>query len=163
MTCSTRQVDVIVGSSSSGALLRSIFEAAGGIVETEYTNAYTNNSNDLLISTVPGNLSCNSILFLNWRPTDDEEELRQSFADLISTVILHVISHQFTSIAFPAIGCGRHGCSPEIVVKSMINAIKSQLILRKHPLMIKIIIQPGQQALYDEFCKQLLESKDSKY
>ncbi|CAF0956028.1 unnamed protein product [Didymodactylos carnosus] len=43
-------------------------------------------------------------------------------------------------VAFPAIGCGKHGCSVDVVVKTM----------------------PEQQNIFDEFCKQVLASQVGK-
>ncbi|UJR30282.1 hypothetical protein I4U23_017820 [Adineta vaga] len=131
-------VDIIVGSSSSTALLEGIFRAAGSAVRTEYMNEQKNDPNAVLISTIPGSLS-------------------------LSTVIVHVISYRFTSIAFPAIGCGKHGCSVDVVVKTMVKEIKNQLTLRNYPLTVKFVIEASQQGLYDEFCRQVLKKENRNY
>jgi O-acetyl-ADP-ribose deacetylase (regulator of RNase III) len=78
-------------------------------------------------------------------------------------VMQHLIQYNFTSIAFPAIGCGEHGCSIDVIVKTMVNEIKNQLIMRNLPLTVKFIIQPNQQNIYDEFCKQVLATQNSKF
>jgi O-acetyl-ADP-ribose deacetylase (regulator of RNase III) len=64
------------------------------------------------------------------------------------------------SIAFPAIGCGQHGCSVEIVVNTFVLEMKKQLINRSLPWKVKFIVQPDQQNIYDEFCKQALTTHD---
>jgi hypothetical protein len=76
------------------------------------------------------------------------------------TVIQNVLSYNYTSIAFPAIGCGEHDCSVDIVVKSMVREMKKQIQKRKLSWTVKFIIQPNQQNVFDEFCKQLLSTHD---
>jgi len=101
------------------------------------------------------------LFFLKWEPNKDPDILRQSIIDLIWNLIQNVSSHNFTSIAFPAIGCGEHACSVDVVVKTMVREMKQQITNRKLPWTVKFIVQPNQQNVYDEFCKQLLSSDDS--
>ncbi|CAF1415425.1 unnamed protein product [Rotaria sordida] len=70
----------------------------------------------------------------------------------------NVISCNYTSIAFPAIGCGKHDCSINIVVKTMIREVKKQIETRNLSCLVKFIIEPYRQNIYDEFCKQLFSS-----
>jgi hypothetical protein len=133
---------------------------AGDEVKTAYNIEYQNNSNAILISTPPGTLPCKRIFFVQWQPATDEAILRQSLVDLIWTVIQNVISYKFTSVAFPAIGCGKHGCSVDVVVKTLVKEMKNQLTMRNLPLTVKFVIQPDQQNIYDEFCKQVLTAQD---
>ena len=72
------------------------------------------------------------------------------------------MAHNYTSIAFPAIGCGKHGCSIDIVAKTMVKTMKEQLADRKLSLLVKFVIEPDQQNVYDEFCKQVLMSNEGK-
>jgi hypothetical protein len=113
----------------------------------------------LIISTPPGQLPCKRIFFLKWEPDVNEDVLRQSIVDFISNVIQNAKSYNFTSIAFPAIGCGEHGCSVDIVVKTMVREITNQLTMRKLPLTVKFVVPPKQQNIYDEFCKVVLASQ----
>ncbi|CAF2747523.1 unnamed protein product [Rotaria sp. Silwood2] len=153
-------VDAIIGSSSSIALQQTIIEAAGNEVKTAYETEYRRNPNSILISTPPGQLSCQRIFFLKWKPNVDDSILRQSIVDFIWTVIQNVISYNYTSVAFPAIGCGGYGCSVDIVVKTMVREIKNQLKTRNLSLTVKFVIQPEQKNIYDEFCKQVLASEE---
>jgi O-acetyl-ADP-ribose deacetylase (regulator of RNase III) len=155
-------VDVIVGSSSSGILRRTIINAAGNEIQIAYNNEYKNNPNSLLIVTPPGALLCKRIFFIKWEPAADEEILRQSLVDVMWNVVQHVITYKFTSIAFPAIGCGKHGCSIDVVVKTMVKEMKEQLMKRNLPWTVKFLLQPDQQNIYDEFCNQLLTTQDGK-
>ncbi|CAF1460980.1 unnamed protein product, partial [Rotaria sp. Silwood1] len=156
----TQKVDVIIGSSSSIVLTQTIIEAAGDEVKTTYETESKRNPNSILISTPPGQLSCRRIFFLKWKPDADNSILRQSIIDFIWNVIQNIISCNYTSVAFPAIGCGGYGCSVDIVVKTMVREIKNQLKTRNLSLTVKFVIQPEQQNIYDEFCKQVLASKE---
>ncbi len=153
-------MDVIIGSSSSEILKKAIIKVAGDEVQTAYDAEYQNNPNDILISTPPGTLPCKRIFFVKWQPAKDETILRQSIVDLMWTVIQNVISYKFTSLAFPAIGCGQHGCSVDVIVKTMVKEMKNQLTMRNLALTVKFVIQPNQQNIYDEFCKQVLATQD---
>ncbi|CAF1500604.1 unnamed protein product, partial [Rotaria sordida] len=153
-----QNVDVIIGSSSSENLRQALIKAAGYEVEHAYNQAYEDNSNSLIISTPSGQLPCKEIFFIKWKPNKDPEILRQSIIDLISNVMQNVISCNYTSIAFPAIGCGKHACSVDIVVKTMIREVKKQIQTRKLSCLVKFIIESNQQNIYDEFCKQLFSS-----
>jgi O-acetyl-ADP-ribose deacetylase (regulator of RNase III) len=156
-------VDVIIGSSSSANLMRAIFEAAGDDVQQAYNLECQNNSHAILISTVPGDLPCKRIFFLEWKPDRNEEKLRQSLVDRIWMAMQHLIQYNFTSIAFPAIGCGEHGCSIDLIVKTLVKELKHQLIIRNLPLTVKFIIQSNQQNIYDEFCKQVLTTQNGMF
>ncbi|CAF1261926.1 unnamed protein product [Adineta ricciae] len=157
-----QNVDVIIGSSSSENLQRALFKAGGDEVETTYHKEDTGNPNSLIISTPPGNLPCKRVFFLRWEPASDPDELRQSIIDLIWNLIQNVNSHHFSSIAFPAIGCGEHACSVDVVVKTTVREMKKQILTRKLPWTVKFIIEPNQQTIYDEFCRHLLSSDDNK-
>ncbi|CAF4183686.1 unnamed protein product, partial [Rotaria sordida] len=157
----TRQkVDVIIGSSSSDFLREAIITAAGNKIRMVYDRELKKHPNSILIETPSGALPCKQIFFVKWEPDYDEKVLEQSLVDLISTVVHSVKSHQFTSIALPAIGCGQYGCSIDIVVKTMVIEMKKYLINRNLPWTIKFVIEPNRQDIYDEFCKQILTTQD---
>jgi hypothetical protein len=42
----------------------------------------------------------------------------------------------------------------------MVKEVKNQLTMRNLPLTVRFVIQPGQQHIYDEFCKQVLATQD---
>ncbi|CAF3698920.1 unnamed protein product [Rotaria sp. Silwood1] len=156
-----QNVDVIIGSSSSENLRQVLIKAGGDEVETTYYQTYLDNPNSLIISTPPGQLPCKRIFFIKWEPNKDPELLRQSVIDLIWNVIQNVISYNYVSVAFPALGCGEHACSINVVVETMIREIRKEIQNRKLSLLVKFIIQPNQQNVYDEFCKQLLSSDEN--
>ncbi|CAF1149153.1 unnamed protein product [Adineta steineri] len=152
----SQKVDVIIGSLSSENLRQSLLIAGGREVQAAYEKEYENNPNSLIISIPPGELPCKRLFFLRWEPDEDPDILRQSISDLIWNLIQNVNSHNFNSIAFPAIGCGEHACSVDIVVKTMVKEMKQQIMQRKLAWTVKFIIQPNQQNIYDEFRRQLL-------
>jgi len=73
-------------------------------------------------------------------------------------VVRNVLSHKYTSIAFPAIGCGEHACSVDVIVKTMVKEMKQRIEKENLPWTVKFIVHPSQQNVYDEFCKQVLSS-----
>ncbi|CAF4036316.1 unnamed protein product, partial [Rotaria sp. Silwood1] len=129
-----QKIDVIIGSSSSGILKKAIMKAAGRNIRTAYREQCQKNPNSLIVSLPSGQLSCKQIFFVKWEPDPNEEFLRQSLVDFIWTVIQNIISYKFTSVAFPAIGCGEHRCPVDLVVKTMVKEIKNQLKMRNIPL-----------------------------
>ena len=135
-----------------------MLRAAGDEAQTAYTKEQTRNPNAAIIITPGGHLHCEKIFFFNWEPNKDKNILRQSIVDLIANVVQHVHSHKYTSIAFPALGCGEHACSVDIVVKTIVKEMKQQLEKNSLSWTIKFIIHASQQNVYDEFCKQVLSS-----
>ncbi|UJR24224.1 hypothetical protein I4U23_027191 [Adineta vaga] len=155
-----QKVDVIIGSSSSGILIQSILKAAGLSVERVYNTELQNHPNAILIETPGGFLHCKRIFMVKWEPNSNTEILQYSLMDLISTVIQATNSHKFTSIAFPAIGCGNLACSVDLVVETMVYEMKKCLIQRKLSWTVKFIVEPNQQNIYDEFWTQISKRQD---
>ncbi|CAF2973087.1 unnamed protein product, partial [Rotaria sp. Silwood2] len=114
-----QNVDVIIGTSSSVNLKNAILDAAGTAARTAYNAELSKNLQPILISIPSGGLPCKKIFLIKWRPEQDEAKLRKSIADFISIAIIYVIEHGFTSVAFPAIGCGGHQCSTDLVITTM--------------------------------------------
>ncbi|CAF4093803.1 unnamed protein product, partial [Rotaria sordida] len=155
-----QKVDVIIGSSSSRFLRKAILTAAGNEIQTAYNLELKNHPNSILIETLSGALPCKQIFFVQWKPDNDEKVLEQSLVDLISTVVQNVKSHNFTSFALPAIGCGKYHCSIDIVVKTMVLEMKKHLMTKNLPWTVKFVVEPDQENIYDEFCKQLFTRED---
>ncbi|CAF0950887.1 unnamed protein product [Rotaria sp. Silwood1] len=155
-----QKVDVIIGTSSSGFLRQAITEAAGNEVQKAYKKELNSHPNSTLIAVPSGALPCKQIFFVKWEPNDDEDILRQSIIDFMSTVVQNMISYKFTSVAFPAVGCGLHGCSTQIVIGTMILEMKKHLLKRDLCWKIKFVVQPDQENIYDEFCKVLITHDD---
>ncbi|CAF1250021.1 unnamed protein product [Adineta steineri] len=156
----TQKVDVIIGNSSSDILKKEIMNAAGNDVKIAYAKEYENNQKSLILSIPSGKLPCKQIFFIKWDPDRNEDVLQQSIVDFIWNIIQNVILYKFTSVAFPAIGCGQYRCPTNIVVKTMVKEIKHQLAMRNIPLTVKFVIQSKQQTIFNQFCNQILSSRE---
>jgi len=132
---------------------------AGEEVYKAYEKENNCNPNSLLISTIPGNLLCKRIFFLKWKPDENENILRQSINDFIWNVIQNVLSYQYDSIAFPSIGCGHSNISTQIIIQTLINQLIYQIKNRNLSLIIKFIILPDDNQIYQQFYQQLLNSE----
>lgn len=77
-------------------------------------------------------------------------------------VVQNTMSHKFQSIAFPAIGCGLHGCPTDVVIHTMVLEMKKNIMRRDLPWTVKFVVQPDQPNIYDEFCKEALTTQDGK-
>ncbi|CAF2060473.1 unnamed protein product [Rotaria magnacalcarata] len=150
------EVDVIIASSSSAILQKAILDAAGEESQRAYDKELKTHSNATLFTLPSGALPCKKIFLVTWMPDKDEKVLQRSLTDLIYTVVLNTQQHNFTSIALPAIGCGKIGCSMEIVVKTMVHAMKANPMERSLPWKVKFVVETTQAKVYEEFCKQLL-------
>ncbi|CAF1227586.1 unnamed protein product [Adineta steineri] len=156
----TQKVDVIIGNASSDILKKEIMNAAGNDVKIAYAKEYENNQKSLILSIPSGKLPCKQIFFIKWDPDRNEDVLQQSIVDFIWNIIQNIILYKFTSVAFPAIGCGQYRCPTNIVVKTMVKEIKHQLAMRNIPLTVKFVIQPKQQTIFNQFCNQILSSRE---
>lgn len=139
-----------------------ILDAAGKEIAASYHKQTKEDPNALLLVLDHGHLPCKKIFVSKWVPSKDKEDLQRSLADLVGNVIQHVIAHQCASIALPAIGCGKHGCSVDVVVKTMVCELKEHLRIRNLPLKVKIVIEASQKTVYEEFCTRILPLHDSK-
>ncbi|CAF3512500.1 unnamed protein product, partial [Rotaria sp. Silwood2] len=97
-------VDAIVVCSSSDVLRKAVLKAAGPTVETEYANGRTENPSSAIIVPSPGQLLCQKIFFLPWKPNTDVCILQQSLKNFVFNAIQYAINYHFRSIAFPAVG-----------------------------------------------------------
>lgn len=152
---------MIAASSSSENLAQILLNAAGEETSKHFYEQLVSNPNALVIVLPPGKLQCKNIFFLKWEPNKDEEVLKQSIEDLIHNLVQNLIQHKFTSLAFPAIGCGEYGFNINILVKTMVRCFRTELMKRKLPWRIHFVIQPHQQQIFDEFSRQLIACNQS--
>jgi hypothetical protein len=112
------------------------------------------NKTDPVIS-IPasGQLASKAVYFVPWKPNADPNILCQSIEQLVINVIDKVASENYTSVAFPAIGCGEYGCSISLVAQTFVRRVRQQLT--KHPITVLFVIQPDKIHIYEEFHKQL--------
>ena len=154
---------MIVISSSSDILRQIILMEAGEEIYRIYERERSSNPNNLLISTPAGNLLCKRIFFLRWIPEENVSLLRQSISDFVLNVIQNVQMYQFNSIAFPPIGCGHSNISTEIIVQTFIQQLIFQIKNRNLSLIIKFIILPDENHIYQLFSQQIKQSEQSLY
>ncbi|CAF1260034.1 unnamed protein product, partial [Didymodactylos carnosus] len=143
-------VDVIVVCIESTKLRAAVINVAGNQVAQEFT---TQSSSPQAIVTSSGTLNCKKILFLHWQPENDRTLLKQSVSRFVLEGIAYATANNYTSISFPAIGCGNFGCSIDDISQMMIDAAKQQLVKLQTNLQVSFVIFPQQQQVYDEFCK----------
>lgn len=151
---------MIIVNASSQYLRDNVIRAGGRELQMAYNAECKNNPHSILISTPSGALPSKRIFFIDWQPHQDHAKLRRSLVDLMQNVIQNVMGHKFTSLAFPAIGCGKYTCSVDIVVKTLVIEMKNQLLTRDIQLVVKFVIESDQQIIYDEFCKEVLATQD---
>ncbi|CAF1221457.1 unnamed protein product [Didymodactylos carnosus] len=95
-------MDLIVVCSSSDKLKDTVLQAGGSTVLTEYQQKIKSNSGSP-ISVAAGQLSCKKILFVHWKPNNNDAALhRQSIHEFVSTGIQYAINENFITVAFPA-------------------------------------------------------------
>jgi hypothetical protein len=87
--------------------------------------------------------------------------LKGSIEKFVSDAIQKAAQKNYQSISFPAIGCGKYGCSIDFIAQTMIQEADRQLL--KHSISVLFVIQPDRMDIYDEFHKQiqLLQSQQS--
>ena len=151
---------MIIVSTFSQYLRDAVIDAAGDQIRTAYNIEHDSNPHSILISTPSGALPSKRIFFVKWQPDKDAAKLQQSLVDLIQNVIQNVMAHKLTSLAFPAIGCGKYACSVDVVVRTLVNEMKNQLSMRDLQLTVKFVIQSDQKSIYDEFCEQILAAQE---
>jgi hypothetical protein len=144
-------------------LLGSIFQVGGDSVKTPYETEYLQNPTSPIITVAAaGQLTSKKIYFLPWEPNKDATLLIESIKTFVSNAMKKARAENYQSIAFPAIGCGEHGCPISVVAQTIINEIRHQLT--SHPMSIFIVIQPERTDIFNEFQRQIniLNKKRSK-
>lgn len=154
---------MIAASSSSENLTQILLHAAGKDAADSFNQQQKANPNSLIIVTPPGDLRCKQLFFLKWEPNNnnDDELLKQSIDDLIHNLVQNLLSYNFTSIAFPAIGCGEYGFNLNVLIKALVRSFRYQLIKRRLSWTIHFVIEPQHQQIFDEFSRQILASNQS--
>ncbi len=157
------KVDLVVVCSTSASLLESILKEAGDDIKREYYKA-KQSSKTIPIRTKAGNLPSRHILFL---PCDeltqsDELKLCRSIRTFVATAIEHALANRFTSLAFPAIGCGKLGISPELVANEMLIEAQEQLSTANNILRIDFVLLPDQDIVQEAFLEKLSMLQDVK-
>ena len=93
------------------------------------------------------------IYFLPWKNNTDASLVHKSLEKFVSDAVEKASTEKYRGIAFPAIGCGKFGCSISLVAQAMVG--EAQRTLHKHNLSILFVIQPERTDIHDEFQKQI--------
>jgi O-acetyl-ADP-ribose deacetylase (regulator of RNase III) len=122
------------------------------------------------LETNAGHLKCRKILFQPWLINrETNEAFYQSIRDFVAQAVEHAIKHQHTSIAVPAIGCGKINADKNAVAREMLYEVQRQLLAANVLPQIIFVILPYEKELFQVFRTQLahlqngqLESNESQ-
>lgn len=146
---------MIVVCSTSQLLLNDILSKAGPSVQQEYTNATASSQPDLY-EIYGRNLKCRKILFKSWGFRDKTSKaFYQSIRQFVRHSVQCAIKHQHTSIASPAIGCGKINANKNSVAKEMLFEAQQRLLAANVLLQIIFVILPHQKNVFDIFQAEL--------
>ncbi|CAF1009983.1 unnamed protein product [Adineta steineri] len=144
-----QQVDVIVVCSSLDGLRESVLRAAGPCIQKAYAEATSILPKDSMISIECPKLTCDRILFLPWTPDEKIVFTEQTLKEFLLTAVQYVRGENYTSVAFPAIGCGQYGFDADFIAQTMINHMK----IENYPLNITFTIGPKLHNIFYAFQK----------
>jgi len=132
-----------------------ILEKAGPSVKQEYTEAAKLSPSEPF-ETNSGQLSCRKLLFLPWN-TDQrsQEAFYQSIRNFVTKAVQHAIKAHHTSIAFPAIGCGKFNFDKNVIANEMLVEAQKQLLTANVLLQIIFVILPEKNDVYEAFQAKL--------
>ncbi|CAF0989356.1 unnamed protein product [Adineta ricciae] len=147
--------DIIVVCSSSKYLCDAITAKAGFEVQATYREKSA--QDELNFETRGGHLPCKRIVFRSWKPSaNDPHILQQSIEQFITSAVTYASRNNFTTIAFPSIGCGQLGYNPKLIAEHMIGeAYKSLKVLTQSRLSISFVLLPEASTVYDAFADQM--------
>ena len=153
---------MIIGSLSRDDIDRKILDAAGRDIESFFKSEYDKYPKSIFISTPPGQLFCQRIFFVKWDLSGDAIALQQAVADFIWNVIQHMIAHSFNSVAIPVDGSDDCMDTTQIVIQTMLKAIRKHLMIRQLSILVKFIVEPRQPFVFNIFREQILTSMIGK-
>lgn len=100
-----------------------------------------------------GQVAAKKIYFLEWKMNNDPVILRKSIEKFVSDAIDHAANEDYQTIAFPAIGCGKFGCSIAIIAQTMVGEAYRKL--SRNRISVAFVIQPDRKDIHDEFQKHI--------
>lgn len=86
-----------------------------------------------------GKLLSKRIYFLAWTANSYRTILKKSIEKFVSDAIEKAGQEKYQTIAFPAIGCGKFGCSINLIAQTMIDEADRQLL--KHNISVLFVVQ----------------------
>ncbi|CAF4338578.1 unnamed protein product [Rotaria magnacalcarata] len=150
-----QKVDLVVVNSTSQYLRDGILEKAGGSVKREY-DKITKTPSSGPFELDSGQLLCRKLLFLTWNINQTSQEaFYQSIRNFVSKAVQYAIKAHHTSIAFPAIGCGKFNFDKNIVANEMLVEAQRQLLSANVLLQINFVILPTQNDVFEIFQAKL--------
>lgn len=145
---------MIVVCSSSKFLFESICEAGGQCLVDSYNQTLSQNPNQSLIAVGNrGELAAKEVYFISWKADANEKILQDSIRKYVSEAIKTAAQDHHQSIAFPAIGCGKIGCSIDLIAEVLIDEVDRQLL--KYDISVIFVIEPMRTDIYDRFQQQI--------
>lgn len=100
-----------------------------------------------------GTLKCKQIFFRSWNKPSDKYAIVSSLSDFVVEILDQLIASGHRSIAFPAIGCGLFGCSPNAVANGMIKGFLRRQT--KHTIHVTIVVQYDKIEVYEAFDQEI--------
>ncbi|CAF3863651.1 unnamed protein product [Rotaria sp. Silwood1] len=155
----TKRVDVIVVCSSSEVLIEYVLQTAGFEFRKEYEKKKSSAGQFQSFLLECPKLLCQQVLFLTWIRDQNPILVEQTLRGFIAEAIEHVRSRGYTSVAFPAIGCGRADSCITFIAQTMIDHVK----IEKYPLNITFVIHSESQEIYNAFKSAYGKKKTVKY
>lgn len=107
-------------------------------------------------------LPCKRVYLIDWEPSKDLNALRQSLDELLRRTIDRSKKDGWTSIAYPAIGCGEFQCPADVVAQTLFKQLKK--LLPNCSVKVSWIIHHDRQEIFNQFVKQyelILKEKSS--
>ncbi|XP_052803961.1 protein mono-ADP-ribosyltransferase PARP14-like isoform X2 [Mya arenaria] len=151
-----------------GALGRAILDVAGDEVLEDIKRTYPDGVRygEVAISNT-GRMKHSIEAFFHgqiphWTPNDGFAEIVLS--KFVTECLLEANRRSFCSIAFPALGCGKRGYPPDVVVTIMLRAINE--FARQNPGttvdLVKFVIPQNRSDLFEVFYEFVYENKSMK-
>ncbi|CAF3834464.1 unnamed protein product [Rotaria sp. Silwood1] len=157
------KIDLVVVSSTSKYLCDGILQKAGESVKKEYNTAAKSSPSEIF-EIDSGKLQCRRLLFLTWQINQTSQEaFYQSIRNFVSTAVQHAIKFNHTSIAFPAMGCGKYCFDKSIVAHEMLTEAQRQLLSANVLLQINFIILSDQNDVFEIFKAKLESLQKGEY
>lgn len=104
-----------------------------------------------------GQVVAKKVYFLEWKTNNDQAVLKKSIEKFVSDAIDHAIKENYQTITFPAIGCGKFGCSIDVVAQAMVEEAHRKS--SSNSISVLFVIQPERKDVYNEFQKHVNSSQ----
>lgn len=154
---------MVVVSTTSEYLRKGILQKAGESVKREYEAAMKGAASKAF-ETDSGELQCRRLLFLTWKiDQTTQENFFQSIRNFVNTAVQHAIKFHHTSIAFPAIGCGKYNFDKSIVAHEMLGEVQRQLLSANVLLQVNISVLPTDNEVFEIFHAKLESLQKGKH